>query len=106
MSNTLKTRPLSVRMADPNDKGVDYIEVHNHADRECDLPGSTLDKVVYGPVRPTQAPCHYSWTYTGHNLCGCKMCTGQVERKLNARRVRHEGKTQTRAAKYEANSKD
>lgn len=101
MSRTRKTRPLHVRMADPNDNGVGYIEVHNHVNgRDCDLPESPNAKTMEGKTDPpeyavpykTTKPCHYSWTYQGTNLCGCRMCTGHDLRKQDNRKTRHESK--------------
>lgn len=101
MSRTNKTRPLHVRMADPNDHGVGYIEVHNHINgRECDLPETPNAKTMEGktdspeylvPYKTTR-PCHYSWTYEGTNLCGCRMCTGHDLRKQDNRKSRHDSK--------------
>lgn len=98
MSRTRKTRPLHVRMADPKDHGVEYIEVHNHINgRECDLPVSHDAKSIAnsydGPfVDAVTRPCHYSWEYKGKNLCGCRMCTGHDFRKQDIRKSRHEAK--------------
>lgn len=97
MSRTRKTRPLSVRIADKEDKKVGHVEVHNHINHDCDLPASLAEAVktdAWLEARKTgRVPCHYSFTYTGHGVCGCKMCTNQLERKTENRRVRHESKT-------------
>lgn len=96
MSKTRKTRPLHVRMADPKDNGVGYIEVHNHVSgRDCDLPESHDAKGIMssytGPfVEAVNRPCHYSWEYKGKNLCGCRMCTGHDYRIQENRQERHQ----------------
>lgn len=100
MSRTRKTRPLHVRMADPKDHGVGYVEVHNHADgRECDLPEHPLakdmeDKVTspMGSIIQPHRPCHYSFSFNGHGLCGCRMCTGHDEHIRGNRKSRHDAK--------------
>lgn len=98
MSRTRKTRPLHVRMADPKDKGVGYVEVHNHANgRECDLPethdAKGIEQSYSGPfVEALHRPCHYSWEYKGKNLCGCRMCTGHDYHIQENRQERHEVK--------------
>ena len=98
MSRTRKTRPLHVRMADPNDNGVGFIEAHNHVNgRECDLPEHADAKSIEEAgvtfiADNTKRPCHYSWTYKGSNICGCHMCTGHEENKIENRNERHETK--------------
>lgn len=103
MSRTRKTRPLHVRMVDPKDNGVGYTEVHNHVNgRECDLPDKhdpkTIAESYTGPfASPENRPCHYSFEYKGKGLCGCKMCTGQVERRAENRKKRHLAKQELHA---------
>lgn len=96
MSRTRKTRPLQVRMADVKDYGVGYEEVHNHIDgRECDLPENINSKVLNPDSLKyieNNVSCHYSFTYQGVNICGCKMCTGHDIRKHENRKQRHAAK--------------
>jgi hypothetical protein len=101
MSRTRKTRPIPVRMADPKDNGVDYVEIHNHVnDRECDLPESVVDKAMVNMVGgqfiifKSTKPCHYSFHYNGHNICGCRMCTQHYEHRAERRKERHEAKSE------------
>lgn len=100
MSRTLKTRPLFVRLADEKDKGVGYIEVHNHKNRGCDLPQDLIPKNTFynSKVRVEDIPCHYTWLFTGTNLCACNMCTGHEEHKRENRKNRHEDKIKARNA--------
>ncbi len=81
MSRTVKTRPFWVRMADSHDKAVGAVAVHNHIDRDCDLP----EKTYFGIANQNHYGCHYDFSAQGVNVCGCKMCTGQDERKHKTR---------------------
>lgn len=81
MSKTIKTRPFWVRQSDDQDKGVKVKEVHNHINRDCDLP----EKTPKGILEQNHYGCHYEFVYNGHNVCGCKMCTAQFERKQENR---------------------
>lgn len=85
MSKTTKTRPFWVRQADINDKDVKVVEVHNHIHRDCDLPVKTPK----GILGQNHYGCHYEFVYNGHNVCGCKMCTGQFSRHQENRAKRH-----------------
>lgn len=101
MSRTRKTRPFNVRLADKTDKGVGIKEVHNHIDRECDLPETLTPNVVpeVYEILNGQIPCHYSYKYTGKGFCGCPMCTNQLGRKLDIKKTRLFNKKQARLAK-------
>ena len=86
MSNTRKTRPLAIRMADPKDHGVNYEEFHDHTDgKECDLPSTIVDQFKTN-VRPN---CYFHFKYVGKNVCGCPMCTNHFGRKWDLRKARH-----------------
>jgi len=81
MSKTVKTRPFWVRMGDTKDKAVKAVANHNHVNRECDLP----EKTPEGILEQNHYGCHYDFAYNGVNVCGCKMCTAQLDRKHKAR---------------------
>ena len=88
MSKTYKTRPLDVRIADPNDHGVDAKEHHNHADGElCDLPESPREA-----LKLPHTNCHYEYAYNGHGLHSCPLCTDKFGRQKKRRRERREAK--------------
>lgn len=101
MSKTYKTRPLSVRMHDKKDHGVGVEECHNHVNRECDLPIRDYQTNAIHVDEYEGSPediCHWSFTYTGKGLCGCKMCTGQFTRKLENRIDRRKTKQELQKA--------
>jgi hypothetical protein len=89
MSKTRKTRPLIVRMLDKNDHGVAYTEHHNHTDGECDLPDPDPSLILEHQDNNNRTKCYYRFAFVGKGLCGCRMCTGQAERKENTRKARH-----------------
>ncbi|MBC9706055.1 MAG: hypothetical protein H9W81_13985 [Enterococcus sp.] len=101
MSRTIKTRPLHVRVMDPKDHSVGVEEIHNHTKGYCDLPERTIDALneryellASGEYEVSRKDtCLFSFSYKGTNICGCLMCTGQMERKEKARRTRHETRT-------------
>jgi hypothetical protein len=94
MSRTKAHRPLPVRMLDPKDKDVSYVEHHNHANGECNLP--PLDPTIlmqqHLTVSVINNDCYYEFRYMGHNICGCYMCTEKFERKEDRRKKRHNTK--------------
>ncbi len=95
MSRTKKTRPLIVRMADKTDTRVEYSEHHNHESGVCTLPASPKDQFKNGHSRASGG-CYYEWEYNGHRVCGCPMCTEKIERRINVKRTRADGKKITR----------
>ncbi len=105
MSKTYKTRPLSVRMHDRKDHGVGIEEYHNHVNRECDLPTRDYQANLVHIEENEKNDgwlheiCHWSFTYTGKGLCGCKMCTEQIFRKAENRKERHRVKQELQKAR-------
>lgn len=120
MSKTFKTRPPYVRALDPNEKKVKIEEVHNHGKGYCDLPE---DKSLRHTYRIEDYPdevkrinprneeellldsskiCYHHLTTTT-NICGCPMCTAQMERKLERRASRHESKAKVKTLEKEFN---
>lgn len=94
MSKTRKTRPLIVKIFDPTDKSVDIAESHSHEDGlECDLPSrKDLKAIIDAHQKGIYTRCDYTFSYVGKNLCGCKQCTGQDDRKIERRKTRHSAK--------------
>lgn len=98
MSKTLKTRPISVRMADKGDKGVGIQEVHDHRDgKVCDLPEMTDTKVYQHNVTFLSGNCHYQWEYVGVNVCACNVCSDPRGRRNSVRHNRQEARKKIRA---------
>jgi hypothetical protein len=93
MSRTRKTRPIMVRAADKEDKGVGLEERHNHSQGECTLPESPEAQIN---TPRTYTGCYYIWLYTGHQLCGCPMCTDRWGRESKRVQRRRESKSAVR----------
>lgn len=66
MSRTDAHAPFLVRVAR---REVSVVPVHRCAGRECDLPELVPDWSI-GRI----GLCHWEFTYTGTNVCGCWMC--------------------------------
>lgn len=96
MSKTLKTRPLGVRIFDKRDHGVSAKEYHNHENgRECDLPEARWkhqEEHLENVESDRNEVCHWEFSYNGHNICGCRMCTSHHERKEENVKDRHKAK--------------
>lgn len=75
MSKTIKTRPLVVRLAPTGD--LVAREIHNHQNSECNLPPRTVEGMTNSKA---SSGCYWTFSHDGTNVCGCKMCTRQVER--------------------------
>lgn len=94
MSKTFKTRPLTVRLSDPNDNKVGYEEKHSHhGNRECDLPNTVKEQIKLDADKLRNLNCYYDFKYIGHRVCGCPMCTEKFERKVARKKERHSKKT-------------
>lgn len=107
MSRTYKTRPLAVRMLDKKDNAVGVEEVHNHKDgRECDLPPYDAKSMMNDPRKGIYTKCHYYFVYKGVNICGCRMCTGQEDRKTENRKARHSAKNELHKSMVEHDYED
>lgn len=111
MSRTDKTRPVSVRMMDPQDQKIGVHEFHNHIKGYCDLPERNAKDMdaQYDIIRKSSdltlgQSCHYGFAYKGSNMCGCKMCTGQHYRKSERRGTRHNSKASLKKHTKEVNS--
>lgn len=92
MSKTFKTRPLRVRMVDEKDLAVGLEEIHYHDKGFCDLPEKTFKEINAQHESPDfhwGKSCTYFFSYTGVNVCGCRICTGFDSRRSSKRRVRH-----------------
>lgn len=61
-----------------------FKDEHNHEDGICDLEEWLSAPVVYSP----KVHCYRNISRTSPNLCGCKMCTGQLGRKWSRRMER------------------
>lgn len=88
MSRTDVHMPYWVKQTDPGWRHA-FTEDHDHGRGACDLEHQN-------PHDWQATRCHIGDRYTGRNIhCGCRMCTGQFERKQDSRRAR----TKWRAAR-------
>jgi hypothetical protein len=92
MSKTWKTRPLMVRINDKEDKAVDAVENHDHSEFECSLPDSPVAQLKLTHEQWRALNCRYDWGYSGHNLCGCPMCTDRWGKESKKKERRQEGR--------------
>ena len=90
MSKTHKTKPFQVKVCQGL---VSAYEVHDHTKGPCDLPPLTPQSFYDW----TSTRCHW-WGDTNNPLsfCGCHLCTGNYERKINTKRNRKAVRTKTR----------
>lgn len=91
MSRTHKTKPLNVKACQGL---VSAYEVHDHTKGPCDLPKMTPANAGYGAP---DTNCYWQPNfYEPLSFCGCHLCTGNYERKINTKRNRKAAKTKTR----------
>lgn len=88
MSKTDKTDPYWVKAASGK-QGVAYKASHDHSRGPCDLPADHRKglRAGWGKTR-----CHWTETlsfWMTEQQCGCPMCTGRDERRIERRRSRH-----------------
>lgn len=94
MSDTDKTRPFWVRMAEQ--PGRTCRPAHDHRTGGCDLPPD--------PGRGWRPGARCRWVETGLLIfgrdagCGCPMCTGRDFRREQRRRDRHVARRDARSA--------
>lgn len=86
MSKTDKTRPPWVQQHHGESPTRPYHRCHKDPSK-CDLPAEPpLEHWSSAP----DTTCYWGYgTYDGTNICGCKMCTMQAERKADNRKQRH-----------------
>lgn len=83
MSRTHKTAPYHVKMNNPHKSGIHPVARHDHRRGVCDLPAKVDD---YRPNGRTE--CFWTFTYTGTNECGCRLCTNYWQRLWDRRKDR------------------
>lgn len=90
MSRTHKTKPFGVKVCQGL---VDAYEAHDHSKGPCDLPALTPDSVNdWSSTR-----CNWWGNYSDPMAaCGCHLCSGHYERKINTKRNRKAARAKTR----------
>lgn len=103
MSRTDAHRPFWARLSD---KSL-AVEEHNHTNSECDLvPVETwIHLVATEDEKLKKLNCSWNMSASGRHKnksCGCSLCTQQNWRKMESRKVRHQGKANARKLSREA----
>lgn len=91
MSRTHKTKPFEAKIC----QGLIKVwEEHDHTSGPCDLPELNYQTLQ---DRPRSTNCYWQGDYSDPMaFCGCHLCTGHYERKINAKRSRKIARHKTR----------
>lgn len=82
MSRTDVHRPPLVQARDPHNRHL-FVEFHDHATKaRCDLD-RYLEEGWF------RNACHLVYIGRRNIYCGCRMCTGHDDRRVERRRDRH-----------------
>ncbi len=91
MSRTHVHLPYRVKVRHAAWRGH-FTERHDHSTGPCDL--GRFDPADWQATR-----CHIDLLYRGRNVCcGCRLCTGHDDRRVERRRDRHGARRQVREA--------
>lgn len=97
MSRTDQHRPFWTRLSD---KSL-AVEEHNHTKGECDLISveDWIHLVATDSEKANNMNCSWDMSASDRHKnksCGCTLCTQQEWRKRESRKVRRQGKNETR----------
>lgn len=98
MSKTDKTDPPWVKALSGNE-GVTYYARHNHSRGPCDLPKDR--KTITDRWGETRCSWEINWHREYLSACGCRMCTGYEERKIERRRSRKNARRVLRTKQFD-----
>lgn len=119
MSRTDVHAPDWVKERDPLWR-ANYVEDHNHSwyvtghEKVTDSAGVVrwvsiwkrvercdLDVYLEDTNHRVRTACSVRFVYTGQRHCGCKMCTGQISRRLDRRSERRRAKRLIKVGRWE-----
>ena len=91
MSRTHKTKPFNAKACQ---RLIAVWEDHDHSEGPCDLPELNYQTMQL-PYRATR--CHWTADYNDPiAFCGCHLCSGHRERKIDKKRNRLAARNETR----------